>query len=95
MDMELDVSFRVTLTPAMNKKVWTASINFLYIKVSERNSYMCILFISMEEQRISCVHTQVLEMGNNCSGSVNALIYFRGELYSGYADGSIKVRFIK
>ncbi|KAA8527444.1 hypothetical protein F0562_034841 [Nyssa sinensis] len=45
--------------------------------------------------RISCVHTQILEAGNNCSGAVSALIYYKGQLYSGYADGSIKVWDIK
>uniref|UniRef100_A0A5B7B9C4 Putative E3 ubiquitin-protein ligase LIN-1 isoform X2 n=1 Tax=Davidia involucrata TaxID=16924 RepID=A0A5B7B9C4_DAVIN len=45
--------------------------------------------------RISCVHTQILEAGNNCSGAVSALIYYKGQLYSGYADGSIKVWEIK
>ncbi|KAK9287667.1 hypothetical protein L1049_016105 [Liquidambar formosana] len=41
--------------------------------------------------RISCVHTQILEAGQNCSGAVSALIYYKGQLYSGYSDGSIKV----
>lgn len=41
--------------------------------------------------RISCVHTQILEAGQKYSGAVTALIYYRGQLCSGYADGSIKV----
>ncbi|KAK2970821.1 hypothetical protein RJ640_014809, partial [Escallonia rubra] len=45
--------------------------------------------------RISCVHTQILEVGNNCSGAVTALIYYKGQLYSGYATGAIKVWDIK
>ncbi|KAK1387571.1 putative E3 ubiquitin-protein ligase LIN-1 [Heracleum sosnowskyi] len=52
-------------------------------------------YLQPDKWRISCVHTQVLEMGNNCSGAVTALIYFRGELYSGYADGSIKAWDVK
>lgn len=42
-------------------------------------------------QRISCVHTQILEVGHGHNGAVTALIYYRGLLCSGYADGSIKV----
>lgn len=45
----------------------------------------------MVKQRISCVHTQILEVGVNCSGAVCALIYYKGFLHSGYSDGSMKV----
>lgn len=45
--------------------------------------------------RISCVHNQVLEAGTKCSGAVTALIYYKGYLCSGYADGSIKAWDIK
>ncbi|KAL6989961.1 hypothetical protein U1Q18_015713, partial [Sarracenia purpurea var. burkii] len=45
--------------------------------------------------RISCVHTQTLEANQKNSGAVTALIYYKGQLYSGYADGSIKVWDIK
>ncbi|XP_059632741.1 putative E3 ubiquitin-protein ligase LIN-1 isoform X2 [Cornus florida] len=45
--------------------------------------------------RISCVHTQILEAGNDCCGAVTALIYYKGQLCSGYADGLIKVWDIK
>ncbi|PIN02643.1 hypothetical protein CDL12_24836 [Handroanthus impetiginosus] len=45
--------------------------------------------------RISCVHSQVLEAGNRSSGAVTALIYYKGHLVGGYADGSIKVWDIK
>ncbi|KAI3804404.1 hypothetical protein L1987_25912 [Smallanthus sonchifolius] len=45
--------------------------------------------------RISCVHTQVLEAHYNGSGAVNSLIYYRGYLFSGYSNGSIKVWDIK
>ncbi|KAJ4722163.1 RING-type E3 ubiquitin transferase [Melia azedarach] len=45
--------------------------------------------------RISCVHTQILEAGHKCSGAVTALIYYKGLLYGGYSDGSIKVWDVK
>ncbi|KAK9059158.1 hypothetical protein SSX86_021777 [Deinandra increscens subsp. villosa] len=45
--------------------------------------------------RISCVHTQVLEANYTGSGAVNSLIYYRGYLFSGYSNGSIKVWDIK
>lgn len=45
--------------------------------------------------RISCVHTQILEAGQKFSGAVTALIFYRGQLYSGHSDGSIKVWDIK
>ncbi|CAA0817506.1 Transducin/WD40 repeat-like superfamily protein [Striga hermonthica] len=45
--------------------------------------------------RISCVHSQILEVGHKNSGAVTALIYYKGLLYSGYANGSIKVWDIK
>ncbi|PWA47331.1 transducin/WD40 repeat-like superfamily protein [Artemisia annua] len=45
--------------------------------------------------RISCVHTQVLEANYNGSGAVNSLMYYRGHLFSGYSNGSIKVWDIK
>ncbi|KAL5785199.1 hypothetical protein ACOSQ2_007591 [Xanthoceras sorbifolium] len=47
------------------------------------------------KSRISCVHTQILEASHKCSGAVTALIYYKGLLYSGYSDGSIKVWDIK
>lgn len=45
--------------------------------------------------RISCVHTQILEVGPTHSGAVTALIYYKGHLCSGYEDGSLKVWDIK
>lgn len=42
-------------------------------------------------QRISCVHSQMLEVGNKCNGAVTCLIFYKGHLYSGYSDGLIKV----
>ncbi|XP_024194491.1 putative E3 ubiquitin-protein ligase LIN-1 isoform X1 [Rosa chinensis] len=46
-------------------------------------------------QRISCVHTQILEVGVNYSGAVCALMYYKGFLHGGYSDGSVKVWNIK
>ncbi|XP_050372846.1 putative E3 ubiquitin-protein ligase LIN-1 isoform X3 [Argentina anserina] len=46
-------------------------------------------------QRISCVHTQILEVGVNFSGAVRALMYYKGFLHGGYSDGSVKVWNIK
>ncbi|KAG6428132.1 hypothetical protein SASPL_112381 [Salvia splendens] len=45
--------------------------------------------------RISCVHSQILEAGTKCSAAVTALIYYKGYLCSGYADGSIKAWEVK
>ncbi|KAF2310953.1 hypothetical protein GH714_018742 [Hevea brasiliensis] len=57
---------------------------------------LCIYnYTSGRDQRISCVHTQILEAKQSKSGAVTALIYYRGLLYSGYSDGSIKVWYIK
>ncbi|KAF2289162.1 hypothetical protein GH714_029191 [Hevea brasiliensis] len=52
-------------------------------------------FYLPNNSRISCVHTQILEAKHNSSGSVTALIYYMGLLFSGYSDGSIKVWDIK
>uniref|UniRef100_A0A2P2NXX6 Uncharacterized protein n=1 Tax=Rhizophora mucronata TaxID=61149 RepID=A0A2P2NXX6_RHIMU len=41
--------------------------------------------------RISCVHKQILEANCSSSGSVTALVYYRGLLCSGCSNGSIKV----
>ncbi|XP_017975654.1 PREDICTED: putative E3 ubiquitin-protein ligase LIN-1 isoform X1 [Theobroma cacao] len=48
-------------------------------------------FYLSNKSRISCVHTQILEASHRYSGAVTALIYYKGMLYSGYSDGSIKV----
>ncbi|XAR57073.1 [Myosin heavy-chain] kinase [Bertholletia excelsa] len=48
-------------------------------------------YILPNKWRISCVHTQILEASHKSSGAVTALIYYKGQLCSGYADGSIKV----
>ncbi|CAN1129772.1 Putative E3 ubiquitin-protein ligase LIN-1, partial [Linum perenne] len=42
------------------------------------------------KQRISCVHTQVLEAKHGSSGAVTAIIYYKGFLFSGYSDGTVK-----
>ncbi|KAA3456214.1 WD40 domain-containing protein [Gossypium australe] len=52
-------------------------------------------FYLPNKSRISCVHTQIVEVSHKYSGAVNALIYYKGMLYSGYSDGSIKVWDIK
>uniref|UniRef100_A0A0R0G8W7 Uncharacterized protein n=1 Tax=Glycine max TaxID=3847 RepID=A0A0R0G8W7_SOYBN len=48
-------------------------------------------FLLPNISRISCVHTQILEAGCGFSLAVCSLIYFKGLLFSGYSDGSIKV----
>ncbi|XP_022760584.1 putative E3 ubiquitin-protein ligase LIN-1 isoform X2 [Durio zibethinus] len=48
-------------------------------------------FYLSNRSRISCVHTQILEASHKYSGAVTALIYYKGMLYGGYSDGSIKV----
>ncbi|XP_022979665.1 putative E3 ubiquitin-protein ligase LIN-1 [Cucurbita maxima] len=52
-------------------------------------------YLMPNNSRISCVHTQVLELGFNSSGAVCALIFYKGLLFGGYSDGSIKVWNIK
>lgn len=47
------------------------------------------------QPRVSCVHTQILEIGQIGNGAVTALIFYKGQLHAGYADGSIKVWDIK
>ncbi|KAJ7955118.1 RING-type E3 ubiquitin transferase [Quillaja saponaria] len=48
-------------------------------------------YILPNKSRISCVHTQFLEVGDKSSGAVCSLIYYKGLLCSGYSNGSIKV----
>nr|XP_009411673.2 PREDICTED: putative E3 ubiquitin-protein ligase LIN-1 [Musa acuminata subsp. malaccensis] len=45
--------------------------------------------------RVSCVHTQILEVGQVGSGAATALIFCKGLLCVGHSDGSIKVWDIK
>lgn len=40
---------------------------------------------------MSCVHSQILEAGGGGNGAATALIFYRGQLFAGYSDGSIKV----
>ncbi|KAJ4775867.1 Transducin/WD40 repeat-like superfamily protein [Rhynchospora pubera] len=40
--------------------------------------------------RVSCVHTQILEIGRGDNGAATAITFFKGQLYAGYADGTIK-----
>ncbi|CAA6654300.1 unnamed protein product [Spirodela intermedia] len=44
---------------------------------------------------VSCVHSQILEAGGAGNGAATALIFYRGQLFAGYSDGSIKVWEIK
>ncbi|XP_008789861.4 putative E3 ubiquitin-protein ligase LIN-1 isoform X1 [Phoenix dactylifera] len=44
---------------------------------------------------VSCVHSQILEVGHLGSGAATALIFYKGQLCAGYSDGSIKVWGIK
>lgn len=52
-------------------------------------------FFLPTQQRVSCVHTQILEIGQIGNGAVTALIFYKGQLHAGYSDGSIKVWDIK
>ncbi|XP_072996839.1 putative E3 ubiquitin-protein ligase LIN-1 isoform X2 [Typha latifolia] len=45
--------------------------------------------------RVSCVHTQILEVGQSGNGAATAITFYKGELYAGYADGTIKAWDIK
>ncbi|KAI0493831.1 hypothetical protein KFK09_023956 [Dendrobium nobile] len=45
--------------------------------------------------RVSCVHTQILEIVNIGNGPVTALAFYKGHLYTGFSDGTIKVWDIK
>jgi hypothetical protein len=42
-------------------------------------------------QRVSCVHTQILEIGRPGNGAVTATAFFRGQLFAGYSNGIIRV----
>ncbi|WOL10325.1 E3 ubiquitin-protein ligase [Canna indica] len=45
--------------------------------------------------RVSCVHTQILEVGKAGSGAATALLFFKGQLCVGHSDGSIRIWDIK
>ncbi|MQM11030.1 hypothetical protein Taro_043930 [Colocasia esculenta] len=57
-------------------------------------AYSLILLVH-EQQRVSCVHSQILEAGNHVSGAATALIFYKGQLFAGYSDGTIRVWDIK
>ncbi|XP_074570477.1 putative E3 ubiquitin-protein ligase LIN-1 [Curcuma longa] len=44
--------------------------------------------------RVSCVHTQIVEVGQVSMGAATALIFFKGQLCVGHCDGSIRVSII-
>ncbi|VAH18470.1 unnamed protein product [Triticum turgidum subsp. durum] len=40
--------------------------------------------------RVSCVHTQILEIGQPGNGAATAITFFRGQLFVGYFNGTIR-----
>ncbi|KAJ6824232.1 putative E3 ubiquitin-protein ligase LIN-1 isoform X1 [Iris pallida] len=52
-------------------------------------------YLLPNQSRVSCVHTQILEVGQTGNGASTALIFYKGQLYAGYSDGTIKVWDIK
>ncbi|XP_066368264.1 putative E3 ubiquitin-protein ligase LIN-1 isoform X3 [Miscanthus floridulus] len=45
--------------------------------------------------RVSCVHTQILEIGQPGNGAATAIAFFRGKLFAGYSNGTIRAWDIK
>lgn len=45
--------------------------------------------------RVSCVHTQILEIGQPGNGAATAITFFRGQLFVGYFNGTIRAWDIK
>uniref|UniRef100_A0ACD5U3I0 Uncharacterized protein n=1 Tax=Avena sativa TaxID=4498 RepID=A0ACD5U3I0_AVESA len=45
--------------------------------------------------RVSCVHTQILEIGQPGNGAATAITFFRGQLFVGYLNGTIRAWDIK
>ncbi|XP_004963834.1 putative E3 ubiquitin-protein ligase LIN-1 [Setaria italica] len=45
--------------------------------------------------RVSCVHTQILEIGQPSNGAATAIAVFRGQLFAGYSNGTIRAWDIK
>ncbi|CAL4900306.1 unnamed protein product [Urochloa decumbens] len=45
--------------------------------------------------RVSCVHTQILEIGQPGNGAATAIAFFRGQLCVGYSNGTIRAWDIK
>ncbi|KAJ0979798.1 hypothetical protein J5N97_015272 [Dioscorea zingiberensis] len=52
-------------------------------------------FFLPTKSRISCVHTQILEIGKVSNIASTALIFYKGHLCVGFSDGSIKAWDIK
>lgn len=52
-------------------------------------------FFLPTKSRVSCVHTQILEIGNVSNIASTALIFYKGLLCAGYSDGTIKAWDIK
>ncbi|PKA57685.1 Putative E3 ubiquitin-protein ligase LIN-1 [Apostasia shenzhenica] len=48
-------------------------------------------YVLPNKPRVSCVHTQTLEIVNSGDGAVTALIFYKGLLCTGYWNGTIKV----
>ncbi|CAD6272474.1 unnamed protein product [Miscanthus lutarioriparius] len=47
------------------------------------------------KSRVSCVHTQILEIGQPGNGAATAIAFFRGQLFAGYSNGTIRAWDIK
>ncbi|KAJ1262561.1 hypothetical protein BS78_09G118200 [Paspalum vaginatum] len=45
--------------------------------------------------RVSCVHTQILEIGQSGNSATTAIAFFRGQLFAGYSNGTIRAWDIK
>lgn len=45
--------------------------------------------------RVSCVHTQILEIGQPGNSAATAIAFFRGQLFAGYSNGTIRAWDIK
>ncbi|WVZ98217.1 hypothetical protein U9M48_043685, partial [Paspalum notatum var. saurae] len=45
--------------------------------------------------RVSCVHTQILEIGQPGNCAATAIAFFRGQLFAGYSNGTIRAWDIK
>ncbi|KAG9453685.1 hypothetical protein H6P81_006589 [Aristolochia fimbriata] len=41
-------------------------------------------------QHVSCVHTQILEVGNRSYGAINDMLYYKGLLCTGHPAGSVR-----
>ncbi|KAK8928625.1 Alpha,alpha-trehalose-phosphate synthase [UDP-forming] 6 [Platanthera zijinensis] len=79
-----------TKSPDLLRKI---NASLLQIQIPYKLFYLSSAMRNV--QRVSCVHTQTLEIVNVGNGSATALIFYKGHLYTGYSDGSIKVWDIK